>query len=133
MGRPRTPSNILELRGSFDKDPQRRREDPKVDIGLGEAPPYFDDEERAIWEEIADSAPQGVLAKSDRLCIEMLVPLVLQLRQRGPMKAAERSFMLSTLTRIGCTPADRSKVARPVESDEQIDIWEVLASGGSAA
>lgn len=131
MSRPRTPSNILELKGAFEKNPQRRREDPKVEIGLGAPPAYFDEDERAIWEEIAASAPAGVLARSDRLCIEMLVPLVLRLRRREPMKAAERAFMLSTLTRIGCTPADRSKVAQPVE-DDQHDIWEVLARGGAA-
>lgn len=133
MSRPRTPSNVLELRGAFDKNPQRRREDPKVEMGLGDAPDYFDDEERAIWVEIAESAPEGVLAKSDRLCIEMLVPLVLRLRRREPMKAAERTFMLSTLTRIGCTPADRSRVAKPAEPEEQFDIWDVLSRGGGAA
>ncbi|MEQ1930976.1 MAG: hypothetical protein ABL957_10675 [Parvularculaceae bacterium] len=128
MSRPRTPSNVLELKGAFDKNPQRRREDPKVDLGLGEPPEYFEAEERAIWEEIAGQAPEGVLAKSDRLCIEMLVPMVLRLRRREPMKAAERAFMLSTLTRIGCTPADRSRVAKPAEPQEQLDIWGVLAA-----
>ena len=133
MSRPRTPSNVLELKGAFDKNPQRRREDPKVEPGLGDPPGYFDDEERAIWSEIAATAPEGVLARSDRLCVEMLIPLIVRLRNREPMKAAERAFMLSTLTRIGCTPADRSRVARPAEPEEQLDIWSVLAGGKGAA
>jgi hypothetical protein len=133
MSRPRTPSNVLELKGAFDKNPQRRREDPKVEPGLGDPPGYFDDEERTIWEEIAATAPEGVLARSDRLCVEMLIPLIVRLRNREPMKAAERAFMLSTLTRIGCTPADRSRVARPAEPEEQLDIWSVLAGGKGAA
>lgn len=133
MSRPRTPSNVLELKGAFDKNPQRRREDPKVEVGLGPAPDYFGDVEREVWDEIAASAPEGVLAKSDRLCVEMLVPLVMRLRQREPLKAAERSFMLSTLARIGCTPADRSRVAKPQEEETQTDIWTVLAKGGGGA
>ena len=133
MSRPRTPSNVLELKGAFDKNPQRRRKDPKVEPGLGDPPGYFDDEERTIWEEIAATAPEGALAQSDRLCVEMLIPLIVRLRNREPMKAAERAFMLSTLTRIGCTPADRSRVARPAEPEEQLDIWSVLAGGKGAA
>lgn len=127
MARPRTPTNVLELRGAFDKDPQRRREDPRVDAGLGDPPAYFDDGECAIWAEIAESAPEGVLSKSDRLCVEMLVPLIVRLRNREPMKAAERAFMLSTLTRMGCTPADRSRVAAPAEREEQGDLFDFLA------
>lgn len=128
MARPRTPSNVLELKGAFDKNPQRRREEPKVDAGLGEPPAYFDDGERAIWAEIETSAPEGVLSRSDRLCVEMLVPLIVRLRTREPMKAAERAFMLSTLTRMGCTPADRSRVAAPAEKPDQGDLFDVLAN-----
>lgn len=126
MARPRTPSNVLELRNAFVKNPQRKREDPKVEVGLGEPPDYFDDAERAIWAEIERSAPEGVLAKSDRLCVEMLVPLIIRLRNRESMKAAERAFMLSTLTRMGCTPADRSRVATKKDEPEQINMFEAL-------
>lgn len=132
MSRPRTPSNVLELKGAFDKNPQRRREEPKVEPGLGDAPEYFDDGERAIWDEIAASAPTDVLSRSDRLCVEMLVPLIVRLRNREPMKAAERAFMLSTLTRMGCTPADRSRVAAP-PAKNQTDIWDLLGEPGNAA
>lgn len=133
MSRPRTPTNVLELRGAFDKDPQRRREDPHVEAGLGAPPGYFDEGERAIWREIAESAPEGVLSKSDRLCVEMLVPLIVRLRNREPMKAAERAFMLSTLTRMGCTPADRSRVAAPSEKEDQGDLFDFLALASRGA
>ena len=86
MPRPRKPSNVMELAGAFDKNPQRRREEPKVDLGLGDPPDYFEADEIDVWCEIETSAPEGVLAKSDRLCVEMLVPLILQLRRREPMK-----------------------------------------------
>lgn len=134
MARPRKPTNVLELSGAFRKNPQRRREDPAVELGLGPAPDYFDAGERAVWAEIEESAPEGVLARSDRLCVEMLVPLVLQLRRREAMKAAERQFMLSTLTRLGCTPADRSRVAQPAEREETGDLFDFLAAttGGAA-
>jgi len=134
MARPRKPSNILEMKGAFRKDPQRRREDPKTEVGLGDAPDYFDDQEEKIWHEIGNSAPEGVLSKSDRICVEMLVPLIVRLRNRELLKAAERSFMLSTLTRMGCTPADRSRVAEPKgDEPEQGDIFDFLARTTGAA
>ncbi|GAB4533082.1 MAG: hypothetical protein Kow00133_21150 [Amphiplicatus sp.] len=128
MPKPRTPTKILELKGAFRKDPQRRRVDPKVEPGLGPPPDYFEAHEREIWREIEASAPEGVLARSDRLCVEMLVGLVAKLRAREPMKAAERAFMLSTLTRLGCTPADRSRVAEPKREEETGDLFDFLAA-----
>lgn len=128
MARPRKPSNVLELNGAFRKNPQRARREPDVEAGLGAAPNYFHADEIEIWDEIAYSAPVGVLSRSDRLCVEMLVPMILKLRRREMIKAGERSFMLSTLTRMGCTPADRSRVAAPAEQEETGDLFDFLAA-----
>ena len=121
MSRPRTPSNVLDLRGAFDKNPQRRREDPKVEAGLGEAPDYFTDDERKVWAEIEQSAPEGVLSRADRIAVEMLTDLIVRFRARQPLKAAERNHMLNLLSRLGMTAADRSRVAKP--DDGEIDSW----------
>ncbi len=133
MSRPRTPSNVLDLRGAFDKNPQRRREDPKVEAGLGDAPGYFTDAEREVWEEIKQSAPEGVLSRADRIAVEMLTDLIVRFRDRQPLKAAERNHMLNLLSRLGMTAADRSRVAKPDDGGDQLDIWDVLGSQGGAA
>jgi hypothetical protein len=38
MARPRTPTNVLEIRGAFKKHPERKREDPEPAGELGEPP-----------------------------------------------------------------------------------------------
>ena len=133
MSRPRTPSNVLDLRGAFDKNPQRRREDPKVEAGLGEAPDYFNDDECKVWAEIAESAPEGVLSRADRIAVEMLTDLIVRFRSRQPLKAAERNHMLNLLSRLGMTAADRSRVAKPDDGENQLDIWDVLGAKSGAA
>ena len=133
MSRPRTPSNVLDLRGAFDKNPQRRREDPKVEAGLGDAPDYFTDDERKVWAEIEQSAPEGVLSRADRIAVEMLTDLIVRFRARQPLKAAERNHMLNLLSRLGMTAADRSRVAKPDDGEDQLDIWDVLGAKGGAA
>ena len=125
MGRNRLPTNVLELRGSFKKHPERRREEPQTQESLGDPPDYFNEAESMVWEEVKAEAMEGVLCRSDRLCIEMLVPLVIRLRERQSLKAAERVFMLNTLSRIGGTPADRSRVAAKKE-EEQGDFFDAL-------
>lgn len=133
MSRPRTPSNVLELKGAFEKNPNRRREDPKVEAGLGEPPDYLEDAERAVWAEIEQSAPEGVLSRADRIAVEMLVDLIVRFRARQPLKAAERNHMLNLLSRLGMTAADRSKVAKPGDGEQQTDIWDILGAQGGAA
>lgn len=132
MGRPRTPSNILELKGAFDKNPQRRREEPKVEPGLGDPPEYFDDERRAAWREIEEMAPSGVLSRSDRLAAEMLADLLARFRSGAKFTSADRRDMLAILSRFGMTAADRSRVAAP-PAKEQADIWDILGEPGNAA
>ncbi len=138
MARNRTPSNILELRGAFDKNPQRRREEPKVENELGPPPDHFDDDRKAAWAEVADMAPEGVLTKSDRLAVEMLADLLV--RYRASMKpggekftSADRRDMLAVLARFGMTSADRTRVAAPKEKEETGDLFDFLAASGGAA
>lgn len=138
MARNRTPSNILELRGAFDKNPQRRREEPQVESDLGQPPEHFDEARQAAWLEIVDMAPEGVLTKADRIAVEMLADLMV--RYRASMKpggdkftSADRRDMLAVLARFGMTAADRSRVAAPKEKEETGDLFDFLAATGGAA
>ena len=120
MARPRTPTNVLELRGAFKKDPQRRREEPKTVGVLSDAPEYLDDEVRGIWDEFVGCAPIGVMTDSDRLSLEIACHLMREFRQ-NPVEftAAKIGRLQALLGSFGMTPADRAKLASPGKSDEE--------------
>jgi hypothetical protein len=55
---------MLELTGAFKKDPQRRASrahEPRPSSPLGDPPEKFDDNEKAMWLELAQIAPAKVL------------------------------------------------------------------------
>ena len=112
-GRPRTPTKVLELRGSFQKHPERRKareREPKVSAGLGTAPDVLDEAERSRWEEVRKWAPW--LAVTDRVIVEQTCRLW-TLERKGKATAAQSRLLQSNLTRLGMTPADRSRVRMP--------------------
>lgn len=117
MARPRTPSNVLELRGAFKTHPERARHNepkPAKDVGAPPRHERFTPEHQAIWKEIKKSAAAGVLTVSDRITLEALCYLVLEMRQDpAGFSAAKYSRMEALLGKIGFTPADRSKVSVP--------------------
>lgn len=129
---------MLELRGAFDKNPQRRREEPKVDRELGPPPEHFDEKRRNSWAEIVSHAPEGVLTRSDRIAVEMLADLLTRYRasmtpEGEKFTSADRRDLMALLARFGMTAADRSRVAAPAGKPEQGDLFDVLAQLGGAA
>jgi hypothetical protein len=126
MARPRTPTAIQELKGAFKKDPQRRRDqEPEHNGPLGAPPPGFDDELTAIWYELDGMVAARVLAKSDRWLVELACRTMRDVR-KGQALASERNLLLSCLSRMGLTPADRSKIAVP-QKKEELDELAALA------
>lgn len=113
MGRPRTPTNVLQLRGAFAKNPQRKRPDePKPEKDVGNPPACFDEDHRAIWREIKKNSAAGVLTISDRIALEVLCCLVRQFRSDPvAFSGAKLARMESLFGKFGFTPADRSKVS----------------------
>jgi hypothetical protein len=112
MARPRTPTNVLAMRGSFKHDPQRKREDAAVNGDIGTPPPYFNARESVAWQEIVDNAPIGVLSSADRQIVEVLSRLIAECRESFidfPVQKLAR--IESMLGKLGMTPADRSKVS----------------------
>lgn len=118
MARPRTPTNVLELRGAFKRNPQRRADradepQPKGDVG---APPEWlaADAVRA-WHDIVAVAPGGVLGDTDRIYLEVASEL-LALKRRVGVEAidpAKLNRLETMLGKLGMNPADRSKVKAP--------------------
>lgn len=172
-GRPRKPTEELEARGAFEKNPQRkasRENEPKAEGPIGEPPAYFDENHCQIWHELIEECPKGVLHKSDRKHLELatrltakmrIVPGRMQryLRNLGDIlvdlgmsehevdalkedfraalgcSAQELGLLATTLTRMGMTPADRSKVSVPQEKttdDPFTAIAKTLARAGAA-
>ena len=117
MSRPRTPTNILELRGAFKKDPQRRKlraNEPKPETAIGLPPDRLDVQDRAAWDEIVSHCCPGVLTGSDRLTVELAARLLAELWDEGrSFHNAKLARLQSLLASFGMTPSDRSKVSVP--------------------
>src|SRR5215471_8197057 len=106
-GRPRTPTNVLEARGSFKHNPGRKVErkfEPK-DLGpLGDPPDTLTPEERSAWNEVVGVCPPGLLTELDRFALEDFVRLLLEARDRTrPMRCESRSRFHSLLSHFGMT------------------------------
>ena len=116
MARPRTPTNVLDARGAFDKNPNRKREDPEVAGPLKAAPAHFTDDQVGIWKELVKAAPKNVVTESDRFALEIATLLLQQFRNDPVDFTAAKLVRLETLLgKFGMTPSDRAKVAGPVQ------------------
>jgi hypothetical protein len=109
MPAPRKPSNILELKGAFKKDPSRRRKPLKAPEGpFGDPPDGFDAEQRACWLEVLDLAPPQVLKRADRVQVELLASLLAEFRAaRYAFPASKIGHMRLLLGSLGMTPSSR--------------------------
>lgn len=110
MSRPHMPSYLLEARGSFKKNPNRKRVDVVDGRTLGGPPEHLSEPERAAWIELADNALPDTLGRADRTTLELTVSLLLKLRS-GAAMASELSLLATQLAKLGMSPADRSRVA----------------------
>ena len=67
MGRPRKPTEIHELNGSYAKNPQRRTPaPPKSNHAIGDPPEHLGEIEADIWPEARFLIPDGVMTAADR-------------------------------------------------------------------
>src|SRR2546426_781871 len=112
MGRPRKPTDYLNLVGSDKKNPGRMKEqgrdrEPGGTGGLGEPPARLNEAERARWVEIATACPWA--KAPDRVAVEETAKLW-QLAIDNKASTAERKLLQSYLIHLGMLPADRSKV-----------------------
>lgn len=112
MPKPRTPSAVLEARGSFDHNPDRRRED--FDSGAFDklAPEYFNGAQVEAWDEIVRLLPTSVLQATDRLAVELTARLIARFRSQddADVSMAQVAQIRTALASLGMTPADRSRV-----------------------
>ena len=115
MPNPRTPTALLAINGGLSKNPGRyadRVNEPQSNGEIGQAPAAFSKAKKALWAEVIDLVPDGVLAKSDRLIVELIVELMHDLRT-GNSNVASIAQLRMSLASLGMTPADRSRVSAP--------------------
>lgn len=115
MARPRKPTNVLELKGSFKKDPARgesRANEPKPEGEIGDPPEGLDVDARKCWVEIVGMCHAGTLCAADRLVVEHGARVLAALRKSADYADTKLMIRLeATLGKLGLTPADRSKVS----------------------
>jgi hypothetical protein len=140
MARPRTATAILQLKGSYKKHPERKRKNEPIPTGpLGDPPKFLSKGEKAAWLDLASIIPPGVLMNSDRWAVEIAVRIMAKVRDpKGGIggkfgaSVGEVAQMNGLLSRMGMTPADRSKVGVPERGDEKDPFSEFRSSGAGA-
>lgn len=126
MGRNRTPTSILDAKGSFLTHKNRKRPDePTSDRPLGSPPKSLSDAEKKVWKELAKQALPGVLFESDRLAFTLLVKLAAKLYANEPLTGTEMDKIITLTSKFAMNPADRSKVS--VEKPKQSALSAFMA------
>lgn len=114
MARPRTPTNVLEMRGAFRHDPQRaaaRENEPEPEGDIGDPPEHLSEIERGCWLELVALCHEGVLCSADRPFMEYGARVWAQLRSDESIDPKLGIWFETVCARLGMTPADRSKVS----------------------
>lgn len=122
MARPRTPTNVLDLRGSFKRHPERKRTgEPKPAGKIGAAPAGLDAQQKKCWREIVKDCPPNVLTNADRWAVEICAVLMARFRV-GEATGAEVGHLRALLGQLGMTPSERAKLS--IEPPKPKDDWE---------
>ncbi len=118
MARPKTPTNILDMRGAFKKNPNRRRiEEPKPEEPLGNPPCRLSPGVKKIWREIARHCAPGVLTIMDRRAVELAAIALDRIQEQNEMFDADGKPLvtmtdirtaMTMLGKFGMTPSDRA-------------------------
>ena len=114
MARPRTPAKVLELRGAFLKNPDRRREDaPGAAPWSDEPPEHLTGPEIAAWREVVASLPKVALTATERLGVAQMARLWATLKATHPaspdFKKLDDSFR-NWAMQMGMTLQARTKL-----------------------
>ena len=109
MARPRTPSNILKLRGAFETHPERTREDAPGSAPFSLEPPqHLPQECVRAWRYIAERLPKVVLYSADELAVEVAARQLTIYWLTGD-KDAEKALR-HWLAKLGFSPVDRTRL-----------------------
>ncbi len=116
-GRPRTPTNILKLRGAEKNHPERLKErenEPVNKNPIGRPPTWLTRDERKAWRMIIKECINGVLGEADRLAVAVASQIAAKC-MTGEADHQDRTLLLRYLGQFGMTPSERTKIAVPKE------------------
>lgn len=124
MARNRKATNVLELKGSFKKNPNRARKNEPIPEGeFTKTPPkHLSAEQKKAWREVLGLVPAGVLTSADPLTVEMVSVLLVEFREMSKgLKKFENGLLTRLCTemdKIGLSPSGRAKlsVEKPKEN-----------------
>jgi len=112
MARPRKPTALLEAKGAFKKDPQRKRSrgnEPVFTRGA-EAPEHLRGEVRKVWERLADALDAvGVMRQVHAAALEGACVLYQRAVEADAVIAREGP-VVNVATRAGVSPRLRPEV-----------------------
>ena len=124
-GRRKTPTEILRLRGSFKKDPQRlRANEPPAVEGKPEPPAHLDRIGKAAFRSFVKNLQElNCLSKTDKHAIELYAIAYSTLRKcAGPKDIVSLTNACSRLlTQMGLNPSARANLGMN-RSKEQIGV-----------
>lgn len=120
MPNPRKPVAVAKATGAAVKNPGRHagRSEPKGKP-LGKPSTFLDEHGCKAWEGFRAELPW--LMESDRAVIEVAAHVRGRLIGGEDVGVTALSMLQSILSKLGATPADRSKVSAPDGDDEQED------------
>lgn len=114
-GRKPTPTHLKVVTGNPGKRALNRSE-PIPAGPLGSPPDGWTGEQKALWWEVVNAAPAGVLTGSDRFLVELAVRNLGAIRGSGEaMTAAQSAEMRRCLGEMGMTPGERARLSAPGE------------------
>ncbi len=116
MPAPRTPAAKADITGAADKNPQRHRDraEPKGSQ-LGEPSACLDDYGQQAWEGFKRELPW--LMESDRALVEVASSVRGRLLAGEDVGVTALSMLQSILSKMGGSPADRTRVSAPEEEE----------------
>lgn len=135
MARPRTPSNVLELRGSFVTHPERRRQDaPGAGPFNPEPPLTLTGEEQAAWREIVAELPRVALTATERKGVTQMARIWAALQRTHPaspdFKKLDDSFR-QWAVQMGMTLQARTKLGTSGNNKDADNRFAKLKSEGA--
>ena len=123
-GRKPDPTRVLEMRGSFDKHPERREErkdEPQLPLGVGDPPARFDAGQVDAWNELALEGAAW-LTVAYRKNLEIAAFLLAQWRRAGGgLNPKEMSLYQKALSDLHFGASNiKAKAIKPVSAKESM-------------
>lgn len=120
MARPRTSAKILQLKGAFDKDPARKRQDSEGSAPFDIDPPaHLPQQAVPAWRYVVSRLPKVAIYNCDEVAVEQAALLLSAVWTLGVVAGLDHLKELRQwLAVLGMTPAARTKIPPHVPKED---------------